>query len=151
MHDDVERRNSEMPLINSTTRNKLQFKQANSQDVFQDKVALPPLSYKMAFIMASIGVCGSEHEELERLINSVFDSDVVDSEGEDVQELEITFIEKIMVIVVIVSQLVATKLESFEIYHSKTLFLVSTYIKRPTIQILFPYLSWLALFNIIFF
>ena len=59
--------------------------------------------------MASRGVRGSDHEELERLINSVFDSDVEDSEGEDVQELEDNFYRENIVTVVIVSQLAAVK------------------------------------------
>ena len=41
--------------------------------------------------MASRGVRGSDHKEQEILFNSVFDSDVEDSEGEDVQELEDNF------------------------------------------------------------
>lgn len=46
------------------------------------------------FIMASRTVRGFEHDELVKLIDSVFDSNAEDSETEDVQELKDNFYEE---------------------------------------------------------
>ncbi|PSN40177.1 hypothetical protein C0J52_16361 [Blattella germanica] len=80
--------------------------------------------------MVSRGVRGSDHKELERLINSIFDSDVEDSEGEDVQKLEDNFYrennsdssdsESVSGDEENVAE--PPRLESFKTYHTKILF-----------------------------